>query len=73
MEITGKVTGVARRLNSRSGNPRWTVWIDGIPFGTALDSQVNYDISESWTGQQIKGRVSGSTLITAKVLDGDRA
>lgn len=71
MEITGKITGLTRRLNTRSGNPRWTVWINGTPYNTGTDSQVGHVLGDSWFGKKVKALVNGSGLTSIEeVSDG---
>lgn len=51
MEHRGVITGLDRRQNTASGNPSYSVSIDGSAFLTRKDATVNYAIHQGMLGK----------------------
>lgn len=54
MEHRGTITALDRRANSASGNPSYSVTIDGSAFLTRKDATVNYKIHQGMIGNFAK-------------------
>lgn len=51
--VSGKVLDIVRRPNSRAGNPRFNVQLEGGSYPTKTDSSVNYDVHNLLIGQEV--------------------
>lgn len=66
-----KITDVQRRINTTSGNPRWSVsWGAGFGAITADDHAVAYDVTPDMVGGTYRLTLTNGKLTDAVRVDG---
>lgn len=61
--IRGKLSNINRGRNSRNGNPRLRLWIDGVMYTTNSDSMLGYEINQNWIDHYITAEVDRDKVV----------